>query len=253
MTGVCVLTYQLVLLLLPETVLCRILAAFHYSWFCRNESPGQVGDVVLAPGDVVTNVQGSKADTALQPADINVTVQPYDVNTVIDALYVRTERSFTNAEHTKLANIEAGAEVNVQADWNATTGDALILNKPTLGTAAATNSTAYATAVQGALANSALQSGDIGVTVQGYDADIVIDANYVATDENFTTADHAKLDGIQPGAEVNVLADWNAVGGDAVIRNKPSLGSAAAANTTDFATAAQVLLLIVLFNLVTMV
>jgi Cu/Ag efflux protein CusF len=35
------------------------------------------------------------------------------------------------------------------------------------------------------------------------DADTVIDANYVATDENFTTADHTKLDGIETGAQVN--------------------------------------------------
>jgi hypothetical protein len=38
---------------------------------------------------------------------------------------------FSAAEKTKLAGIAAGAEVNVNADWNATTGDALILNKPT--------------------------------------------------------------------------------------------------------------------------
>ena len=39
----------------------------------------------------------------------------------------------------KLAGISAGAEVNVNADWNSTTGDAQILNKPTLGTASAKN------------------------------------------------------------------------------------------------------------------
>jgi hypothetical protein len=38
----------------------------------------------------------------------------------------------TDAERTKLTDIEAGAEVNVNADWDATTGDAEILNKPTL-------------------------------------------------------------------------------------------------------------------------
>lgn len=38
---------------------------------------------------------------------------------------------FSAAEKTKLAGIAAGAEVNVNADWNATSGDALILNKPT--------------------------------------------------------------------------------------------------------------------------
>lgn len=39
---------------------------------------------------------------------------------------------YTSAEKTKLAGIQAGAEVNVNADWNATSGDALILNKPTI-------------------------------------------------------------------------------------------------------------------------
>lgn len=43
----------------------------------------------------------------------------------------------TAADKGKLAGIEAGAEVNVNADWNASGGDAQILNKPTLGTAAA--------------------------------------------------------------------------------------------------------------------
>jgi hypothetical protein len=44
-----------------------------------------------------------------------------------------------------------------QADWDATSGAAQILNKPTLGTAAATAATDYATAAQGAKADSALQ------------------------------------------------------------------------------------------------
>jgi hypothetical protein len=39
---------------------------------------------------------------------------------------------FTNTLKTKLDGIEAGAEVNVNADWNATSGDAQILNKPTI-------------------------------------------------------------------------------------------------------------------------
>lgn len=39
---------------------------------------------------------------------------------------------YTTAEQTKLDGIATGAEVNVNADWNATTGDAQILNKPTI-------------------------------------------------------------------------------------------------------------------------
>lgn len=189
--------------------------------------------------DYATALQGSTADSALQPGDIGVTVQGYDANLVSDATYVATDENFTTADHAKLDGIAAGAEVNVNADWTAVSGDAQILNKPTLGTAAATASTDYATAAQGTTADSALQPTDLGITVQGYNANTVIDANYVATDENFTTADHSKLDGIAAGAEVNVNADWNAVSGDGQILNKPVLGTAATTNSTDYATAAQ--------------
>lgn len=44
------------------------------------------------------------------------------------------------SDKTKLNGIAAGAEVNVNADWNATKGDALILNKPTLSTVATSGS-----------------------------------------------------------------------------------------------------------------
>lgn len=38
----------------------------------------------------------------------------------------------TSASAVKLSGIETGAEVNVNADWNASSGDAQILNKPTI-------------------------------------------------------------------------------------------------------------------------
>lgn len=44
------------------------------------------------------------------------------------------------ADKIKLNGIAAGAEVNVNADWNATEGDALILNKPKLATVATSGS-----------------------------------------------------------------------------------------------------------------
>ena len=43
--------------------------------------------------------------------------------------------AFTDAEKTKLSGISTGAEVNVQSDFNATSGDAVILNKPTIPSA----------------------------------------------------------------------------------------------------------------------
>ena len=55
-----------------------------------------------------------------------------DDNTVKDASYIHTDNNFSNKDKTKLSGIEEGAEVNVNADWNATEGDALILNKPVI-------------------------------------------------------------------------------------------------------------------------
>ena len=200
---------------------------------------GKTGAVTLTPSDVGAEPADA---TILKSAAIGVTVQGYNANTVVDAAYVHTDNNYTTAEKSKLAGIADGAEVNVNADWNAVSGDAQILNKPTLGTAAATASTDYATAAQGTLADSAVQpaaianmleTADIGVTVQGYSSVL---ANTTAS---FTTADETKLDNIAAGAEVNVNADWNATSGDAQILNKPTLGTAAATDSTDYATAAQ--------------
>ena len=54
---------------------------------------------------------------------------------------------------------------------------------------------------------------------------LVQDANYVHTDNNFTDSDKNKLDGIEAGAEVNVQASWTEsdTSSDAYIQNKPDL------------------------------
>ena len=54
-----------------------------------------------------------------------------DSHYAVDANYVHTDNNYTNDEKIKLNGIAAGAEVNVNADWNAISGDAQILNKPT--------------------------------------------------------------------------------------------------------------------------
>lgn len=56
---------------------------------------------------------------------------------------------------------------------------------------------------------------------------LVQDASYVHTDNNFTTADKNKLDGIESGAQANVQSDWNVSdsSSDAFIKNKPTIPS----------------------------
>lgn len=80
----------------------------------------------------------------------------------------------TTAERSKLTGIAAGAEVNVNADWNAGSGDAQILNKPTLGTMAAQNANSV-TITGGTIS----QLSHIGINATG-DATNVISANGAA-------------------------------------------------------------------------
>ena len=78
--------------------------------------------------------------------------------------------AFTDAEQTKLSGIEALADVT--DTLNVTAAGALMDSEVTnLAEVKTFSSADYATAAQGTLADSALQPGDIGSTVQGYDAD----------------------------------------------------------------------------------
>lgn len=65
------------------------------------------------------------------------------------------------------------------------------------------------------------------------DSDFVSDANYVHTDNNFTTTLKDKLTGIASGAEVNVQADWNVTdsSSDAYIKNKPNIPEGVSVDT----------------------
>ena len=114
---------------------------------------------------------------------------------------------FTSAEKTKLDNIAANAEVNVQADWNvnSSSSDAFIKNKPTVPSSIVT----------------AVNAGT-GITKTGTAASPTL-----AVTTPFTSAEKTKLDNIAANAEVNVQADWNqsSSSNDAFIRNKPTIPS----------------------------
>jgi hypothetical protein len=67
------------------------------------------------------------------------------------------------------------------------------------------------------------------------DSDFVSDANYVHTDNNFTTTLKNKLNGIAAGAEVNVQSDWAQTDStaDDYIKNKPSIPTKTSDLTND--------------------
>ncbi len=101
--------------------------------------------------DYATAAQGLLADTALQPDDIGVTVQGYS------AVLAATTASFTAADETKLDGIEALADVTDTA--NVTAAGALMDSEVVnLEAVKAFDPADYATAAQGDLADTALQS-----------------------------------------------------------------------------------------------
>ena len=104
-----------------------------------------------------------------------------------------TTASFTTTLKTKLDGIETAADVTDTA--NVTSAGALMDSEVTnLAQVKAFNSADYATAAQGTKADSALQSSDIGTSIQAYSSVLA------GTTASFTTADETKLDGIESGA-----------------------------------------------------
>ena len=82
----------------------------------------------VGSGEIITNAERTKLTGIEAGAEVNPDAS--EVKTLYESN--ADTNAFTDAEQTKLTGIEAGAEVNVNADWNATSGDAEILNKPTI-------------------------------------------------------------------------------------------------------------------------
>ena len=145
----------------------------------------------------------------------------------------------------------SGTLENVNADWSETdpTDPSYIEHKPDLSIYATASGmetalagkqdeiSDLATIRSGAEAGAtAVQPGDLAqvATTGSYTSlsntpqNIVQDASYVHTDNNFSNADKSKLDGIAAGAEVNQQSDWLEAdsSSDAFIKNKPTIPAA---------------------------
>ena len=107
-------------------------------------------DYVTADKTKVTNINEviEAATKNITATDISITLDKRNlVTNVVEDIELNIPASTTAlaglmlpADKIKLNGIAAGAEVNVNADWNATEGDAQILNKPTLATVATSGS-----------------------------------------------------------------------------------------------------------------
>ena len=124
---------------------------------------------------------------------------------------------FTNTLKSKLDGIAAGAQVNVIEGVNVNGSAVTPTNK---------------------IVNLTIPTKLTDLTNDG---NFVTDANYVHTDNNFTTTLKNKLNGIATGAEVNVQSDWAVTNNssDAFIKNKPTKVSDFT-NDSNFQTQSQV-------------
>ena len=145
---------------------------------------------------------GSFDDSALSSYALKSEIP--DISGKVDKVYGKglSTNDFTDDLKNKLDGIAAGAEVNVQSEWDATSGDALILHKPSLAKVATSGS-------YNDLTNTPTIPDISGI--------------------------QSKLDGIAAGAEVNVQPDWNetTTTSDAYIKNKPTLATVAISGSYD--------------------
>lgn len=134
-------------------------------------------DDTVAAVDVTEQISG-KADTTYVNAELAKKVD------AVTGKQLSTN-DYTTAEKNKLAGIATGAQVNVKSDWNATSGDAQILNKPTIITESQVDTkinTAIASVyrVKGSVANYAALPTTNVVIGDVYNLEDT-GANYVAT------------------------------------------------------------------------
>ena len=184
-----------------------------------------------------------------------ITVTYQDADGTIDFVVAsQTDQNFTNADHSKLDGIESGATADQTAseirslvgsasDSNVFT-DALKSKLDGIAASATnvtnnnqlTNGAGYITAVRsvesvqdivGAMVSSNTESG---ITVTYQDGDGTLDFSVASqTDQNFTNADHSKLDGIESGA----TADQTASEILTLIKTVDGAGSGLDADTLD--------------------
>ena len=152
----------------------------------------------ISPGDLRTMINVEDGSTGDQTnAEIRTAVEAASDSNV-----------FTDADHSKLDGIAAGAEVNVQSDWQATSGDSKILNKPTIPTLVDEDNFASDSATQ--VPSQQSVKAYITSTSQPLDAELTelgtMDSNTASALADLTQAEVQILDGATvTTAELNKL------------------------------------------------
>lgn len=205
----------------------------------------------------ITKLQGDLSAETTNRTTADNNLQSQITNNASDIADEITNR--TNADTTLQTNIDNEASARTQADTtlqsnintlstNVTEGLGAINDElDTFGNIVTHNINEFATASQGTKADSALQPNDNisqltndkgftktessttngNIKINGNEinvytlpADVPHDANYIHTDNNYTTAEKNKLNGIESGSQVNIIEDVKFNGTSLPITNK---------------------------------
>ena len=179
------------------------------------------GNKTSAQLGLASSEQGGKADSAIQGVKLNSgSVITPDANNIVDITVGKADVGLGNvtndAQVKKISSSTSGDIVT----WGGTSGDTVADSGVSIETSITDSNLKIPTskAVNTALGDKVDKVSGKGLSTNDY-----------------TTAEKTKLAGIAEGAEVNVQSNWTqtTTTADDYIKNKPSLGTAAAKNATD--------------------
>lgn len=183
-------------------------------------------DATFVPQTRTINGKGLNSDVVLTAADVNALPASTVIPTVNDATLTIQKNGTTVATFTANSAQNATANISVPTKVSDITNDLNFVKETDLA------DVAFSGAYADIIGTPYIPTKTSDLT---NDSNFASDANYVHTDNNFTTALKNKLNGIATGAEVNVQSDWDVAdtSSDAFIKNKPAIPTKTSDLTND--------------------
>lgn len=183
-------------------------------------------DATFVPQTRTINGKGLNSDVVITAADVNALPASTVIPTVNDATLTIQKNGTTVATFTANSAQNATANIPVPTKVSDITNDLNFVEETDLADVAFSGAYADITGAP----YIPTKTSDLT-----NDSNFASDANYVHTDNNFTTELKNKLNGIATGAEVNVQSDWNTTdtSSDAFIKNKPAIPTKTSDITND--------------------
>jgi len=208
-------------------------------------APVQTSDLgtaaATAATDYATSAQGTKADSATQPGDLG-TAAALDSGTSTGEVVVLDSTGLPAVDGSQLTGVTAtdASKLAITSNLSDLNNTATARSNLSLGTAATTAVTDYATSAQGTKADSATQPGDLG-TAAALDSGTSTGEVVVLDSTGLPAVDGSQLTGITvaDSSKLAITSNLSDLNNTATALSNLGLGTAATTAATDYATSAQ--------------